>query len=126
MEIKDSYIANNKNLLCRVSGAVVHDNYLVEKKYLPVDKIGVLVAADYYDDEMIMDLMVTRNNKGDLTIPNVHKFFERIIWSNLVDYYSIMNKISLNSHYMDGDKTLSLIENELNRNNVRLNFDDGG
>ena len=55
--------------------------------------------------------MMTKNTKGDWTIPNVDRFYDEIIWSNPVDYY---------------DSIMDLIKNELYRYNIRLIFDDGG
>ena len=44
--------------------AVVNDDYIDvdDDKHLPVERISVLVTADYYDEEMITDLIVTDIN----------------------------------------------------------------
>ena len=43
-------VDNMKYLPCAVIRAAVNDDYMVEKKYLPGEKIGVLTADDYFDD----------------------------------------------------------------------------
>ena len=36
------------------------------------------IRDSYYTEEMIKDLIVTDNTKGELTIPNVDRFYELI------------------------------------------------
>ena len=43
---------------------------------LPVYKMGLLVVDDYYTKEVIKDLIITDDTKGELTIPNVDRIFE--------------------------------------------------
>ena len=77
--LKIERIVNNEDLPCDGIIAVVNDDNAVYNKHLPGDKIGVLVADDDYDDEIITYLVMTKNTKGDLTIPDVDKFYDRII-----------------------------------------------
>ena len=46
-------IVNNEDLLCAVNVDDYFDDNAVDNKHLPGDRIGVLVADDDYDDEMI-------------------------------------------------------------------------
>ena len=62
-----------KNLPC-----VVNDDNTVDNKHLPGDKIGVLLVDDDYDDELITCLIVTKNTKGELTIPNVDRSYNNM------------------------------------------------
>ena len=51
--------------------------------HLPVRRISILVTADYYDDDSRNYLIVTSDNKGDLTKhTDVDRIYDRIIWSN--------------------------------------------
>ena len=51
------------------NSTVANDGYIDdnENKYLPGDRISVLVTADYYEDEIINYVITTNNTKGDLT-----------------------------------------------------------
>ena len=71
---------------------------------------------------------MTNNTKGDLTIPNVDKLYDVIMWNNPVDYYYGIVKESenSNSHYIERGNIMNLIKNEMYLYNVRLIFDDGG
>ena len=102
-----------KDLPCEVISTVVNDDYIVEKKYLPGDRMGVLVADDD-NSEVIKYLMVIENTNGDWTKnTKVDKFYERIIYSNPGDYYlGIMEQLEkLNSCYIDSNQ-MSIIEIE--------------
>ena len=46
---------------------------------LPIYKMGLLVIDDYYTKEIIKDLIITDNTKGELTIPNVDRIFKLIV-----------------------------------------------
>ena len=54
---------------------------------ISVYKMGLLVVDDYYNEEIIKDLIVTDNTKGELTIPNVDRFYELIVCNNVFEYY---------------------------------------
>ena len=93
---------------------------------LPVYKVGLLVVDDYYNEEMINDLIVTANTKGELTIPNVDRFYELLVCNNVGKYYlDTMDKIDDDGYYNNNNK-MYLIKNELCIRKTRLLFDDGG
>ena len=95
-----------KDLPCGVIN-VANDDNTVDNKHLPRDRIRVLVADDDYDDELITYLIVTKNTKGDWTINDGDKFYDLIIGSNPVNYCcGIMDKASLNGHYIIKDNCL--------------------
>ena len=63
------------------------DNYI---ENLPVHRIGILIAADSDNKEMIKSLIATDNNTdGDRTrITDVDRLYGRtIMWDNPVNYY---------------------------------------
>ena len=67
---------------------VANDDYLIEKKYLPGDRISVLVTSDYYEDEIINYVIMKNNTKGDLTTYNADGFNDKIILGNdPINYY---------------------------------------
>ena len=88
-KITDSYSVNNKDLPYEVNNTVAAD-YLedIDNKYLPGYKVGILIADDGYNDNMVNYLSVTKITNGDGNIPNVDRFYDRIIWSNTGGYYS--------------------------------------
>ena len=71
---------------------------------------------------------MTKNTKGNWTIPNEDMIYHIIIWSNPVDYYyGIVEEFEmLNGHDIDRNNIMSLIKNELCISNIRLILDDGG
>ena len=119
-------MVNNKDLPCDVIRAVVNDDNAGYNKHLPGDKIGVLVAEDDYGDEMITYLITTKNTKGELTIPNVDKFYDVVMWSSPVEYYyGVVEQIEKLNSYLDSNDIMNSRKNELCMSNIRLIFDDG-
>ena len=86
-------------LPCDVISTAANDDN-VDNEYLPCDENGVV--ADDNNDEIITYLIVTNNMKGDMTIPNVDKFYDIIMWNNPVHYYYgiMVTDENLNSHYI--------------------------
>ena len=124
-------ISNIQYLPYEVISTVVNDDYIdVEDDiHLPVGRISVLVTADYYDVDSRNYLIVTNDNKGDLTKhTDVDRFYERIIWSNTGGYYSgVMEQFEKwKGYYINGNNIMYLIKNELCIRKIRLLFDDGG
>ena len=68
------------------------------------------------------------NTKGDLTVPNVDKFYDDIVMrSNPVEYYyGIIDKTDLNSYYIKKDNIMYVNKTEMCNVGIRLIFDDGG
>ena len=90
----------SKCLPCDVTSAV-NDDYTDNNKHLPGDKMGVLVTDDDNNGENITYLVMTNNTKVHMTIPNVDKFYEIIMWNNPVNYYyGIVNKTDLDGYYI--------------------------
>ena len=88
--------------------------YKRQNKYLPGDRIGVLVADDNYDDELITCLTVTNNTKGDLTITIVDRFYDKIICNNhMTYYYERLDRTNLNGNYINNDNIKDLNKNDL-------------
>ena len=112
-------------LPCDVISAAIDDDNVEDIVYLPYDETGI-AADDNNNDEIITYLIVTNNTKGDLTIPDVDMICDVIIWNNPIDYYGIMDKTSLNGHYIKKGNIMNLIKNEMYLYNLRLIFDDGG
>ena len=67
------------------------------------------------------------NTKGDITILYDDTVYDIMIWSNPIDYNSIVeNYKKLNNLYIYNNKIMHLIKNDLYRTKIRLLFDDGG
>ena len=129
IERNDDYIINSVDLPCVVMSTVANDDYLVEKKYLPGDRISVLITADYYDDEIINYLTVTKNTKGDwIKNTKVDRLNDKIIMGNdpINYYYGLMDEVDLKGHYIKKCNIMNLNKNENCYVNIRLIFDDGG
>ena len=117
-----------KNLPCgEMSTAVVEEFDIEDNKHLPGDE--TVVEAGESHDELITYLMVSKNNKGDLTKnTDVDRFYDRIIWSNPGSYYSgvVEQFEKSNGCYTNSDNIMYLIKNALYSCKIRLLFDDGG
>ena len=110
MCIRDSIerISDSEYLLWDVISAAVNVDNIVDIEYLPYEETGVVV-----DDEVITYLVMTKNTKGELTIPNVDRFYDDTIWSNPVDYCDgIMDKTDLNSYYITKDNITYVNKNK--------------
>ena len=143
-------VDNMKYLPCMEIRADVNDDYSVEKKYLPGEKIGVLIADYYFDGdnnkhlpsdetgtvvddenngEMVTYLIMTKNTKGELTINDADRFYDRIIMGDnpINYYYGIMDKVDLNGHYAKKDNIIMYVnKTEMCKSTIRLIFYDGG
>ena len=99
-----------KNLPCCENSAAMDDdnvdNYI---EYLPVHRMGILIAADSDSKEMVKCLIETDNNTDDdkTRITDGDRLYDRIImWDNPVDYYvGITEQFKiLNSYYNNNNK----------------------
>ena len=104
-------------------GAVNVDDYFEDTtvcdKLLPGDVINVV---DEYDNEIITYMGITNNTKGELTIPNVDRFYELIVGNDVVKYY--VDTIDDNGYYNhNNDMYVNKDENCYVK--IRLIFDDG-
>ena len=85
---------------------------------LPCDVIGAAVDDDNVDD-IVTYLIVTNNTKGDLTVNDVDEVYDVILWNNSMGYYSIVDKINLNGHYIERDNIIDLNKNEMCMYSIR-------
>ena len=91
---------------------------------LPDNETGLV--DDENNGEIITYLVMTKNTKGELTIHNVDKFYEIIMWIDPGNCYGIMDKTDLNSYYIIKDNIMYLNKTGMCYVNIRLIFDDGG
>ena len=75
------------------------------------------------NDELITDLMVSNNTKGDWITNYGDRFYDAIISNNPINYRDgIMDKKDLNGYYIKKDNIIHVNKNEKCWNNIRLNF----
>ena len=74
---------------CENSAEMGDDNVDNYSEYLPVHRIGILIAADSDNKDMRKCLSVTKITDSDRTrITDVDRLYDRIImWDNPVNYY---------------------------------------
>ena len=119
-----------KGLPCEVISTAVVDKNDDNKdnKHLPYGLTGVVV--DNYDgdnNDFITYLVGTDDTKGDRTILNRDKLYEIMIWSDHIDYNSIVkNYKKLNNRYIENHNIRYSIKNDLYRPKIGWLFDDGG
>ena len=83
---------------------------LIKLGDLPSNETGA--AND--DDDIVTYLVVTNNPKGELTVYDVDKVYDVIIWNNPVGYYNIVVEYeSLNDDYIDRCNIMNLNKNEM-------------
>ena len=97
-------------------------------EYVPWFEADVAeVGDDVINDDFITYLVGTDNTKGDRTIIDRDKLYEIMIWSDHIDYNSIVETYKkLNEYYIDSTNILYSIINNLYRPKIRWLFDDGG
>ena len=89
-------------------GVAMVENY---SKYLPwVEADIAVVGDDDGNNDLITYLIVTNNTKGDRTITDRDKLYDKLIWNNPINYDSFVEYKNLNECYInDSNIMLSLI-----------------
>ena len=122
----DNYSEYVPCIKAEIAAIVDDDNN--DNKYLPCEVKGVVV--DYYDDDsndFITYLIRTDNTKGDRTISDREKLYDKLIQNKPINSNDIVERYkNLNKYYIDKNNIIYLITNNVCRPKIRLLFDDGG
>ena len=73
-------------------GVEMVDNY---SKYLPWVEADIAVVGDNGNNDFITYLVVTNNTKGDRTITNRDKLYDKLIRNNPINYDGFVKNIRL-------------------------------